>query len=488
MERITDKKVLLERMQGLCKTDLKFLCCEFLGMDCWSGFHDEVAEFLKRPSQKKMILLPRDHLKSTIVTKAWSIQQMLCNSDIRILIANSIWDNSRKFLRSIQKQIGKGSNLHQLFGNFTSEHWNQDECTVKQRKLILDAGTWTTTGIEREQTSQHYDLILADDLHGRENVMTKEQRDKVKLYYKDLMSLLDPKGRIVVIGTRWSIDDLYGNLLERQDKEGWDCLVKTCYKEDGTPLFPERYTLEKLLDLRREKGSLEFSGQYLNSPVDEENAMFKRHQIKYWYHLSDIPPTSKFMTIDPAMTQKQESDYSALMVQGMDKNGNIYVLDYVRKKLLPKEIISETFKLMEKWKLTRCGIEAYGYQLSLKYSIQEEQRSRQKYFSIEEMRKPKTQEKKETFIGRLQPFVEQGLLKIRDDMKELEDELIAFPRGRHDDLLDCLSYSLDYLVRASDFQKSHEPIVGSWRDWEENHFRKTSNGPYAKFLEDLKNR
>jgi predicted phage terminase large subunit-like protein len=349
----------------------------------------------------------------------------------------------------------------------------------------LDAGTWTTTGIEREQTSQHYDLIIADDLHGRENVMTKEQRDKVKLYYKDMMSLLDPGGRIVIIGTRWSIDDLYGDLLERED---WDCMVKTCYKEDGSPLFPERYTLEKLAELRREKGSLEFSGQYLNSPVDEENAPFKSKHIKYWYNLQDVPPTYKFLSIDPSLTQKRESDYTGLMVVGMDKNGAVWVHDYVRKKLLPKEIISETFRLVEKWNLTQVGIECYGYSLSLKYSMLDEQKNRGKYFSVNEMRKPKAKENKESFILRLQPYLEAGQIKIKDTMNELVDEFIAFPRGKHDDLLDCLAYSLDYLHKASVDMPNAAPKEGTYRWWVENKIAKPKGDIYYNLLKDLERR
>lgn len=478
-----DKKA--EEIRVLARENLRFLACEILGIDVWSQFHNEVAEFLKRPGKKKLILLPRDHLKSTIVTKAWSIQQALNNFDVRILLANSIWDNARKFLRSIQKHLRDGSTLAHVFGRFTSPNWNQDECTIRQRKKILDAATWTTTGIEREQTSQHYDLIIADDLHGRENVMTKEQREKVKTFYKDTMSLLDPAGTIIVIGTRWSIDDLYGDLLARPT---WDCLVKTCWKENGQPLFPERYTKEKLLELRAEKGSLEFSGQYLNSPIDEEHAVFKKSQITYYYNFEDVPPVFKILTVDPSLTQKAGSDYTALMVTGMDANGNIWVLDYIREKFLPQDIISAIFKLIDRWKLTRVGIESYSVALTLNHSIRDEMKRRMKFFSLIEMRKPKSIADKEMFIQRLQPPFELGMIKIKKTMTELEDEMLAFPRGRHDDLLDCLAYAMDYLIKPTNAQPLEAPREFTLRWWLENKMpERDSGGLYHKFLKDLEN-
>ncbi len=202
-------KASLAKVQDMARRSLKFLCRDILQMSDWTGVHDEVERFLKVDKPFKMIQLPRGHLKSSIITKGWTIQQALINPDIRILLANNTWDNSRKFLRSIQKWLEPGSGLAQVFGPFVSDHWNQDECTIRGRKKVLDAPTWATTGLEKEQTSQHYDLIVADDLVARENVSTHEQREKVKLYIKDLYDLLEPNGRLVFVGTRWHQSDAY---------------------------------------------------------------------------------------------------------------------------------------------------------------------------------------------------------------------------------------------------------------------------------------
>lgn len=244
-------------LQGVCKRSLKFVCRDVLGMGDWSAVHNDVEAFLKAPGQFKLLQLPRGHLKSSIVTKGWSIQQALINPDIRILLANNTWDNSRKFLRSIQKYLEPGGALSQVFGNFVSAHWNQDECTIRMRKKILDAPTWATTGLEKEQTSQHYDLIIGDDLVARENVGTPEQREKVKLYIKDLYDLLEPNGQMVFIGTRWHQSDAYADLLE---DPGFQSMIRTAYTDQthSQVLFPQKFTLEKLRDLRVKKGAYEF--------------------------------------------------------------------------------------------------------------------------------------------------------------------------------------------------------------------------------------
>lgn len=442
----------VEKIQYNCQKDLRFLARDVLGMKDWGPIHDELARFMETSGRRKHIELARGHLKSSIVTKAWSIQQVLRNPDIRVLIANAVWDNSRKFLRTIQKHLIPGSLLSQAFGNFQSEHWNQDECTIRQRTAILDAPTWATTGIEKEQTSQHYDLIIADDLVARENVGTPEQRQKVKLYYKDLLDLLEPDGTLVVIGTRWHQDDLYSKLIE---DGGWDNFIRTAYTDETRTnvVFPQKFSLEYLDSLRKSKGAYEFSAQYLNNPIDESAADFKAQWVKH-YDPTTPHPSHLYLTVDPAISLSRDADYSAMVVAGMFSNRKIRVVDRVHTRCVPSELIDNLFALVKKWGLHRVGIETFAFQKTLKYTIQEEQRKRGVFFSIDELGK-RHQGKgepvfsKEARIRRLQPYFEQGLIEIRSDMQDLADELLSFPRGRHDDLIDALAYQLDYLIPSS---------------------------------------
>lgn len=489
MNKDIKQKVLT--IQDEACTNLKFLCKEILGMADWSTVHDELAAFLESSGQRKHIELARGHLKSSIVTKGWTIQQVLRNPNIRILLANSVWDNSRKFLRTIQKYVGSGSILEQLFGRFESTHWNQDECTIRQRKAILDAPTWATTGIEKEQTSQHYDIIIADDLVARENCMTPEQREKVYLYYKDLFDLLEPDGTIIVIGTRWHQDDLYDKILEekKENPRSWDLFIRTAYKEDGSVMFPEKFSLEHLENLRATKGPYEFSSQYLNNPLDESASDFKRAWIRT-YAPGTENPSNLYLTVDPAISLSRDADPSGLIVAGQFQNRIIRVVDYLHKRLMPHDLVDAIFDLVDKWNLRRVGVETFVFQKTLKYDLQAEQRRRNKFFSIDELGGRKGGKEplltKEARIRRLQPYFEQGLVEIRADMKELEMELLAFPRGRHDDLIDALAYQLDFMVPSQNTVLERGIIPGSYADAVRKMMEKASGSLYHRYLADLK--
>lgn len=485
-----------------CQKDLKFLCKAILGVKDWSAnehLHLDIARHLRKPSKFKLFLLPRDHLKSTIITKAGATMRMLDNPNIRILIANNTWDNARKFLGSIQKTLVRGALLPMYFGQFESEQWNQDEITIRQRKTILDAPTIATTGLEKEQTSQHYDLIIADDLVARENARTPEQRAKVKDYVNSLMALLEPEGEIWVVGTRWSMDDAYGDLIE----EGiWDVLQRGAYAdEDRTiPIFPEKFSLEKLQFLRNKIGQTLFSCWYMNDPISQEAADFKKEWIKY-YAPGTPHPSSLYLAVDPGLSLSRDADYSAFVVAGKFNDHRIRVVDYVRRRVVPSDLVDIIFDLVKKWKLHRVGIETFAFQKTLKYDIERNQRDRKLFFSIDELKAGRslTGEKtinKEARIRSLQPLFEQGLVDLRPDMSEMVDELLSFPRGKYDDLIDALSRCITYLV-PSGLQKEAagdgvtiDPETGKYLmtagHWLKNHMEKPATSIYERFMADLR--
>lgn len=486
----------IEAIRKAAITDLGFLCREMLGMKDWGKIHDELALFLRTSGRRKHIELARGHLKSSIVTKGWTIQQVLCRPNLRVLLANAVWDNSRKFLRSIQKYIGPGSVCEAYFGRMQSDHWNQDECTVLQRDVILDAPTWATTGIEKEQTSQHYDIIIADDLVARENCMTPEQRERVHIYYKDLQDLLEPDGTLIVIGTRWHQDDLYAQIIEENEEavkagkpKPWDLFIRTAYNADGSVTFPEKFSLEYLDQLRASKGPYEFSAQYLNNPIDESAADFKKAWIRK-YEPGSPAPSSLYLTVDPALSLSADADPSAGIVAGQFGSRVIRVVDYFHKRVNPSGLIDEIFNMVEKWGLRRIGIETFAFQKTIKYQLQEEQRKRNRFFSIDELGSRRGGKEplltKEARIRRLQPYFEQGLVEIRFDMSELENELVAFPRGRYDDLIDALSYQLDYLFPSTQGKIERGVIPGSFRDIVKKTWTGQPGSMYEKFLADLK--
>jgi hypothetical protein len=191
-----------------------------LGMDQWHDpLHNQIQDLLKKPGGEKLILVPRGHLKTSIVTVGYVIQQIVTNPNIRVLIMNGVWDFSRIVLSQIQGYMTDKSILPAIFGPFNTPDslWTRERITIAQRtKGTAKEPTITTAGLETSLTGMHFDLILLDDLVNPENVTTKEQKEKVLARYRDCKNLLDPGGKMVVVGTRYATDDLYGQIIENE--------------------------------------------------------------------------------------------------------------------------------------------------------------------------------------------------------------------------------------------------------------------------------
>lgn len=463
-------------LKDRCEKDLNLLCTEFLGYQDWDVVHDDVEFFLKKPGAKKALLMPRGHLKSSIVTIAWTIQQILRNPNVRILIANQIWDMSRNFLSEIKGQL-ENSNLKYLYGNFVSQKWNADDVIVKQRWKSKKESTITTTGVEAEQTGGHYEIIILDDLTGLQNSATPEQREKTKRFRRSMINLLEPGGKLIEIGTRWHLDDTFSVIFEKEMKY-YDVMVKKVV-ENGKIIFPKKFSkkwnpvtldwdasevqcMDYIDHLKATLPIDEFMAQYHNEPISSENQVFKEEMFKSWRQRPEGMYVA--MAVDLAISQKTEADYTALVVAGMDPQWNVYVLDYLRGKWSPSEIVDNIFDMQSRWKPNMVGMETNGFQRTLKFAVEDEMRRRKQYFGVDEI-KNGPERSKENRIKSLEPFYRQGKVfhALWMKGKDFETELLTFPKGRHDDIIDALAMCLPMLSPGS-VQSSFSVPPGSWED------------------------
>jgi predicted phage terminase large subunit-like protein len=485
----------IDKVRHSCQDSLWFLCTQMLGYKDWDICHDEIEKFLAKPANKKLVLIPRGHLKTAIVTKALSIKWILNDPNVRILLANQVWDKSREMLSEIKGHLEGKSELPKLFGNFVSGRWNEEKIEVAQRTKSLAAPTIATTGVEAEMTSTHFDKIILDDLMGLQNYKTKEQRDKVRAFYRSMINLLEPDGQLIVIGTRWHLDDLYQTIIDNES-DYYDIMVRSVV-EDGRIIFPKKFNLkfdplkkqwaftpEKCMDyikfLKQSTGA-DFFSQYMNNPVDDENQLFK---TTYFKHYTERPANLfTVMTVDPAISERQYSDYTGIVVAGRAPDGKIYVLDTLRARWgSPKEIVDNIFLMRDKWHPDVVAIEENGFQKSLRFWAEDEMKRQGIYFPIETLKSPVERGGlvKEYRIKGLEPYYRNGMVFHQKWMKDLEEELAQYPRAKHDDLSDALSWSLNFLI-TPDMESPEKMRPGTWEfeAWE----ARRAHSPYNFFNE-----
>ena len=442
--------------QEVYKQDLLELC-RFIGFNDLQdpGIHRDLERFLKRSGQYKLCMLPRGHLKTSIASVAETIQDIIKNPNIRILLSSSSWNNARTFLTSIIEVL-ESKKFCELFGDMRGNKWNQDEILVKGRTKVLKESTVTTTGMERTITSQHYDKIKFDDLVSRENIGTKEMREKTKVYYRDCLDLLEPGvSQVLVLGTMWDYDDLYSYI--RKDLKGYFKIMVRAVEENGIIIYPMKFNQGRRDELKKQKGTYSFYCQYYNKAVDDDNADFKHSWIQYYgdMDLYDRDANQKItkkpltvnMTLDPALSEKSEDDPSGFVVWGIDILGKIYYLHCEKGMLNPTQLISRIIKLHMRWKPNKFAVESVGFQKVLKFNLNAEFQRLGYRFPVILLSPGKVD--KDTRIRGLIPFFENKDVFIKREMTDLEDELIHFPRGGENHLLDASAMQLELLRRPT---------------------------------------
>jgi predicted phage terminase large subunit-like protein len=433
--------------------------------------HQEWEFHLKGAKRLKLMLVPRDHFKSSFFTITYPLQQLCIDKTKRFLLSNAVYGNAQKFLLAIKTQIENNPKL--AWWNIKpGDTWSTEELTVK-RSSIHKEPSISIAGIGSQLPSQHYDTIVWDDLVNEKNITSKEQADKVIAWWKDSLNLLEPGGLGIMLGTRWSYRDLYEYIIQNL-AEHFDIIVRSAYRDEVNkiPYFPKRFSREYLEELKALEGPYRFSLQYLNKLTDEEDAIFKKDWILEY---SELPktPLRYFMTVDPALSDKADADYSVIMTAAVDTENNLYVVDYYRDRVAPKVLIDKIFEKAMEFNPANIGIETVAFQKVLSFWLNDEMRARNWFLNIEELHT--SNKAKPDRILALQPRFAAKTVFIRHWMIDLKDELMSFkyPESNqlHDDVIDALAYMLEIIYKPLKVAKVSKAEFGSI-DWLEEKFGK----------------
>ena len=454
------------------KENTYYLAKDLLGYkDLTPTFHYKyICKKLQEPREKKirLWLIPRGFFKTTILTISHSVQLQLNNPSIRILIVSGVLANSVSMVQTIGNVYLTNIRFRTLFPKYCPEKpkapdtiWRGNEIHIPNRggRPVME-GTFEAFGPESTITARHFDYIKIDDLVTRENSMTRDQMDKIKNFYKAIFPLRDnPDTPIDIIGTRWDDYDLYGELEEDEEIE----VIKVPCIINGKSTFPERYPIDELKKLKRSKnmGSYLFSCLMMLDPIPQEDAVFKEKYFKYFKldmtnkiitRLDDgekIPVGLTFMTADGATTEGK-NDYSAIIVVTTDSENNIYILDAWHKQCDPVEFMNKFIFLYFNWNCMKLGLQSAIVEKMLRSFLKEKMKREKFWINIVEL-KENTRQNKEYCIKSLQPWYENGCIYHKESLRgsELEEELLRFPKSKHDDVIDALQMQKEIILPSS---------------------------------------
>lgn len=444
----------IEAMRQLCKINLFYLLVYVIGrsdVDC-DWLYDRCEEIQENPDGY-LDLWAREHYKSTIITYAKTIQDILINPNITIGIFSHTRGIAKSFLAQIKRTLESCDTLRDLFSDIIPENpsrdvpcWSLDTGIIVLRDQNPKESTVEAWGlVDGQPIGKHFDLLVYDDVVTPASVNTPEQIEKTTEALSLSYNLGAHGGRRRFIGTRYHFNDTYREVMARKTVIPRIKPATDDGKVEGEPVFLER---EVLVAKRRDMGPYVFNCQMMQNPIADGSQGFKEEWLKHWT-VKNFKNMNIYIIVDPASKKKKTSDYTSMWVIGLGPDKNIYVIDIVRDRLNLSDRRRTLFHLHRTYEPIMVGYEEYGLQADIEH-FQEEMERENYRFHIQPLGGKIA---KEDRIKSLVPLFEQGRIylpntcvrsnyeNVQQDLVRvfIEDEYKVFPVPVHDDMLDSLA-------------------------------------------------
>jgi predicted phage terminase large subunit-like protein len=396
----------------------------------WYNYLQNTFSPLKtHPNREKRFLLlwPRGHAKTETTTINYASWLVGNYRDIHINIVTKTASLAEEILTALITRFESDERYRTIFGNLKPQNpkkWTSQELIVARGEISKNP-TLKATGLMGPITGGRSDLIICDDIIDEENIRTSLQLEKVNTWFnKVLIPTLYPWGGIIVIGTRWSYADIYAGLLSK-----WPHDIKQAIQQDGTALWPEYWSLQKLEQRRNEIGTIFFNCQYQNDPTSMQGDLLKSEWLHPWEQQPE-PRALKYAGVDPALG---EGDLQGIATMSYDStNKQAYLEDVWAERTSFPAFLQKIQQLHALHRYSKIYIESNAFQKVLTY--------------VNELRglpivpTVTAHDKQQRFISMSSHFESKRVLinPFLNRNTEFWLEWVQFPRGQHDDALDAV--------------------------------------------------
>lgn len=327
-------------------------------------------------------------------------------------------------------------------------------------------GSYFSTGVGGSVVGRRANLILIDDPYKSKQVAySPAERKKIsEWYFTDIVPRLLPGGVIVIIATRWHEEDLTGEILRKSaagDIEPFELISLTAICEDpendpmgrkyGEALWPSQYPVSKLMEIKG--GLVDATGD-----AAEWNALFQQRpkpaqsgEVNLnWFERHDnegLPSDQEYLTVasfDTAGTVGERSDFTVGLVAKIGlKDRKFYIVDMYRKRAEFHTLMREIPAFCAKHNAGAVLIENRGTGTSL---LQVLRTSGLNIIPVS----PQKQGSKEFRFELAVPALEAkrvSLPKRGAWISDFEEEILTFPGGNHDDIVDAFSQMINHYAQ-----------------------------------------
>lgn len=455
-------------------------------------FHHELWDLMCLPDPKVAAAAPRGHAKSTAVTHAYTLANILFRCRDHVLLVSDTEGQATAFLGDIKAELIENEQLRAMFkfDRFTKDR--ETECVGRFTdgslfRIIVKGSEQKMRGLKWR--NKRPNLIVCDDLENDEIVMNDERRDKFRRwFYNALLPAGSRDALFRVVGTILHMDSLLERLMPKINHKDtvveplkdycavpkiWKSIRFRAHDKDFEHiLWEEHLNKDALLAIRQDyvdQGFPEgYSQEYLNYPIDEENAYFRKSDFLEY---SDAPSELEYyIAADLAISERKQAAYTVFAVVGVDSQHTIKVVDIVRFRGDSLEIIDEMFDLNARYKPEFFFVEQENIARTLGPVLNREMEERGVFFAIEPM--TASQDKIKRARG-IQARMRAGAVEFDHDAEwfpDLQTEMLQFPRGAFKDQVDTLAWLAIGLDKIAEAPSNAEALESEYeRELEESY-------------------
>ncbi len=479
---------------------------DIVDVDEAPDFHREISVIMDDVSNvntndKVAVAAPRSHAKSTYLSKAFPLREIVYRKRKYEIIISETPAVSSGNLDWISMQLKHNEKLRRDFGPLLSPKqqenpkdnssefiaWEPTDGGIPKMLTKVEAASTGQALRGRNWNGVRPDLIVCDDLEDiKSNAATPELRQKMRDWFaQTVVPLGDPKGKrtaFVYMGTTVHHEALLVNVLykrsdfksrvyraviewpERMDL--WEACrlvytdrdnpsraadAKALYElnreemdRGATVLWPEAQPLWKLMTWKWDNGTKAFNTEYMNNPVDVESMIFNPERFAYWDREDRDFLTSDYdiyLGIDFAMG-KTRGDYSAVVTIARHKqSGTKYVVDAYGERVKPDEFMRVIVDKTLKYQPTAIAAEAQAAQEFFVQKLKEALRAAG-YPAQTRVKEIYQRSRKDLRIEALLPDIESGAIQFSRKHSLLLEQFELYGSGSHDDLPDALEMAV----------------------------------------------
>lgn len=410
----------------------------------------EKLEAVERGEIKRIIFtMPPRHGKSEEISvqfPAWAVGR---DFNKNIIEASYSADLAVEFGRQVRNII-HGDKYKNIFPAV----YLAEDSKAKGKWNTNGRGAYNAVGVGGATTGKGADIMIIDDpIKNREEAESTVVRESIWNWYTSTArTRLSPEGAIIIVMTRWHDDDLVGRILKGENAHLWEVVdfpaIATQdeeYRKKGEALWADHFSLANLEETKKDIGTYDWSSLYQGSPLDSESQEFRKEMIVYRSE-EDISQKrlNRYLTVDLAFSDKETADSLGFCDNRVDPQ-NCWNLRAWKRQMSPKDFMDYLFILHRENNYEMIGIldKHSQYSIMFKTLFEEEQKKRNRFLPITQLKTQDTS--KNVRIRALLPrYLNAAVYHIQGACVDLEEEMLRFPKGIHDDVLDATAAQVDF--------------------------------------------